>query len=118
MVCPTCEQNIEEEFRLNKIEDSKTKAQELQSGLEKLETVIESEMARESKFKKISGDITNNLNEISKNKRVVLSEDLQKKLIHGYYASTSFIDAQIKIVLDSSVHELNCVNEASEFLIG
>ena len=33
--------------------------------------------------------------EISKNKRVVLSEDFQKKLIHGYYASTSFIDAQI-----------------------
>jgi arylsulfatase A-like enzyme len=33
--------------------------------------------------------------EISKNKKVVLSEDFQKKLIHGYYASTSFIDAQI-----------------------
>jgi GH35 family endo-1,4-beta-xylanase len=35
----------------------------------------------------------------SKNKRVVLSEEFQKNLIHGYYASTSFIDAQIgKIV--------------------
>ncbi|MAH20214.1 MAG: hypothetical protein CMB96_02015 [Flavobacteriaceae bacterium] len=33
--------------------------------------------------------------EISKNNRVILSEDLQKNLIHGYYASTSFIDAQI-----------------------
>jgi len=77
-VCPTCEQNIEEEFRLNKIEDSKTKAQELQSGLEKLETVIESEMARESKFKKISGDITNNLNEISKNNNTISS--LQKQV--------------------------------------
>ena len=37
--------------------------------------------------------------EISKNKRVILSEECQKNLIHGYYASTSFIDAQIgKIV--------------------
>ena len=33
--------------------------------------------------------------EISKNNRVILSEDLQINLIHGYYASTSFIDAQI-----------------------
>ena len=32
---------------------------------------------------------------ISKDNRVVLSEELQKKLIQGYYASTSFVDAQI-----------------------
>ena len=37
--------------------------------------------------------------EISKNNRVILSEDLQKNLIHGYYASTSFIDAQIGIIM-------------------
>ena len=37
--------------------------------------------------------------EISKNNRVKLSKEFQKDLIHGYYASTSFIDAQIgKIV--------------------
>ena len=37
--------------------------------------------------------------EISKNNRVELSEEFQRDLIHGYYASTSFIDAQIgKIV--------------------
>ena len=70
-VCPTCEQNIEEDFRLNKIEDSKNKAQELQSGLKQLEKVIESEELREFEFKKISGDITNNLNEISKNNTTI-----------------------------------------------
>ena len=32
-VCPTCTQNIEEEFRLNKISDVESKAQELQKRL-------------------------------------------------------------------------------------
>ena len=38
--------------------------------------------------------------EISKNNRVILSEEFQKDLIHGYYASTSFIDAQIGKIVD------------------
>ena len=38
--------------------------------------------------------------EVSENKRVVLSETFQKKLIHGYYAATSFVDAQIGKILD------------------
>ena len=38
--------------------------------------------------------------EISKNNRVKLSEEFQKDLIHGYYASTSFIDAQIGRIVD------------------
>lgn len=78
-VCPTCEQNIEEEFRLNKIDDSQNKAQELRSGLEQLEKVIESERIRESKFKKISGDIANNLNEISKNNTTISGLQRQVK---------------------------------------
>ena len=40
------------------------------------------------------------LHEISKNNRVILSEEFQKDLIHGYYASTSFIDAQIGKIMD------------------
>jgi len=40
----------------------------------------------------ITPEISYNLSE---NKRVVLSEEFQRKLIHGYYASTSFIDTQI-----------------------
>ena len=38
--------------------------------------------------------------EISKNNRVKLSNEFQKDLIHGYYASTSFIDAQIGKIVD------------------
>ena len=38
--------------------------------------------------------------EISENNRVKLSNEFQKDLIHGYYASTSFIDAQIGKIVD------------------
>lgn len=38
--------------------------------------------------------------EISKKNRVKLSDEFQKDLIHGYYASTSFIDAQIGKIVD------------------
>ena len=39
-VCPTCEQDIEEDFRINKIADAQTKAKELQSGYKELEEAI------------------------------------------------------------------------------
>ena len=40
-VCPTCTQSIDEEFRLNKIEDAQSKAKELREGYEKLEESIQ-----------------------------------------------------------------------------
>jgi DNA repair exonuclease SbcCD ATPase subunit len=70
-VCPTCDQNIEESFRLNRIEDSQNKAKELQTGFNELEDAIEKEELRESTFKSISGDITNKLNEISQNNTAI-----------------------------------------------
>lgn len=70
-VCPTCDQNIEESFRLNRIDDSQNKAKELQSGFNELEDAIEKEELRESTFKLISGDITNKLNEISQNNTAI-----------------------------------------------
>ena len=39
-VCPTCTQHIEEEFRINKIDDAQNKAKELQSGYKELEEAI------------------------------------------------------------------------------
>lgn len=70
-VCPTCDQNIEESFRLNRIEDSQNKAKELQTGFNELEDAIEKEELRESTFKLISGDITKKLNEISQNNTAI-----------------------------------------------
>jgi len=66
-VCPTCNQDIEESFRVNRIEDSQNKAQELQKGYQELQEAIKEEEARESKFNTISGDIRKLLNGINQN---------------------------------------------------
>ena len=66
-VCPTCTQNIEEEFRLNKISDVESKASELKKGYEELESSIKSEQERERQFTKLSKEITKLNNGISKN---------------------------------------------------
>jgi len=66
-VCPTCTQNIEEEFRLNRIENTKNKAKELQQGFKELENTIKLEQERERQFLELSKEITKLNNEISKN---------------------------------------------------
>ncbi len=67
MVCPTCTQSIDEEFRINKINDAQTKAKELQSGYKELEEAIEEEEERERQFIALSKEITKLNNDISKN---------------------------------------------------
>ncbi|NBU48348.1 MAG: ATP-binding cassette domain-containing protein, partial [Flavobacteriales bacterium] len=49
-VCPTCTQEIDNEFRINKIEDAQNKAKELQSGYQELEEAIKEEERRERQF--------------------------------------------------------------------
>ena len=66
-VCPTCEQGIEEEFRINKIADAQTKAKELQSGYKELEQAIKKEEEREHQFTQLSKEITTLTHGISKN---------------------------------------------------
>ena len=66
-VCPTCTQSIEEEFRINKINDAQTKAKELQSGYKELEQAIKEEEEREHHFTTLSKEITNLTHGISKN---------------------------------------------------
>ena len=66
-VCPTCEQDIEENFRLNRISSSQDKASELQKGYQELLVAIKSEEEREAQFKQISGDLTKLLNGITQN---------------------------------------------------
>lgn len=66
-VCPTCEQDIEESFRINRIGDSQDKAKELQKGFEELKLAIEKEEQRESNHKSISLEVASLLNGISKN---------------------------------------------------
>ena len=67
VTCPTCTQNIEEEFRLNRIADVETKAKELQNGYKELQFKIKSEQERELSFNKLSKEITKLNNDISQN---------------------------------------------------
>ena len=66
-VCPTCTQAIDEDFRLNKIEDAQNKAKELQSGYKELEEAIKKEEEREHHFTNLSKEITSLTHGISKN---------------------------------------------------
>jgi DNA repair exonuclease SbcCD ATPase subunit len=66
-VCPTCTQNIEEEFRLNRITDAQNKAKELQKGFQELEETINLEQDRERQFTVLSKEITKLNHEISQN---------------------------------------------------
>ena len=66
-VCPTCNQDIEETFRINRITDAQNKAKELQSGYKELEDAINKEEERERQFTALSKEITNLNNDISKN---------------------------------------------------
>ena len=65
--CPTCGQNIEEEFRLNRISDAQNTAKELKDGYEELEKTIKFEQERERQFNSLSKEITKLNNDISKN---------------------------------------------------
>ncbi len=66
-VCPTCTQDIEEEFRLNRIDDAQNKAKELQSGYKELEEAIKTEQERERQFTTLSKELTQLTHGISQN---------------------------------------------------
>ena len=72
-VCPTCEQTIEEGFRINKIRTSQDKAKELQKGYEELLGAIKEEELRESNFTTISGEISKLLNGVTSNNTQITS---------------------------------------------
>jgi len=87
-VCPTCDQDIEESFRVNRIKDSQNKAKELQKGYEELLGAIKTEELRESKFSTITSELTNLLNDISKN-------NVQ---ISGYQKQVSGLESEIQTI--------------------
>jgi len=66
-VCPTCNQDIEETFRINRIDDAQSKAKELQSGYIQLEEAIKEEEERERHFINLSKEITSLTHGISQN---------------------------------------------------
>ena len=66
-VCPTCTQEIDDTFRINRINDAQNKAKELQSGYKELEEAIKEEEGRERQFNTITKEILKLTNDISQN---------------------------------------------------
>ncbi len=65
-VCPTCTQSIEESFRIDKINDAKSNAKELEKGYKELEEAIRLEEERETQFKEFTTEASKLTHEISK----------------------------------------------------
>ena len=66
-VCPTCGQDLEESFRLNRIDDAQSRAQELREGYKKLEESITEEGIRERHFTTLTKEISELTHGISQN---------------------------------------------------
>jgi len=80
-VCPTCTQTIEEDFRLNRIEDVQNKAKELQKGFQELDDTIKFEQERERQFTLLSKEITKLNHEVSQNNtRISLNQRQMRDL--------------------------------------
>lgn len=89
-VCPTCTQDIEEEFRLNRIADAQNKAKDLQKGYQELEEAIAFEKERERQFIALSKEIIKLNNEISQNNtRISLNQRQIRDLEHEIQTITS-----------------------------
>ena len=89
-VCPTCTQDIEESFRLNRIEDVQNKAKELKDGYAELEKTIEFEQERERQFNALSKEITKLTHDISQNNtRISLNQRQIRDLEHEIQTITS-----------------------------
>ena len=56
-VCPTCTQDLSDEFRHDMIEDGKSKLEEMHGGYEELTTAIEAEEKRSEKFLELSQQV-------------------------------------------------------------
>ena len=84
-VCPTCQQDIEEDFRLDRIGEAQSKLQELQEGFKQLEESIKEEENRELLFTKLTKEITSLSHDISQNNTRISglqrqSRDLQSEV--------------------------------------
>ena len=89
-VCPTCQQDIEEEFRVNRISDAQNKAKELKKGYEELEQTIKFEQERERQFIALSQEITKLTHGISKNNtRISLNQRQIRELEHEIQTITN-----------------------------
>ena len=89
-VCPTCTQSINEEFRIDRINDAHSKAKELQSGYKELENAIQKEEEREHQFTQLSQEISTLNNDISQN----------NTKISGFQRQIRDLESEIQTITD------------------
>ena len=89
-VCPTCQQGIEEDFRLDRIGEAQSKLQELQEGFKQLEESIKEEENRELLFTKLTKEITSLSHDISQN----------NTRISGLQRQSRDLQSEVQIVTD------------------
>ena len=89
-VCPTCTQSINEEFRIDRINDAQSKAKELQSGYQELEKAIKNEEEREHQFTQLSQEISKLNNDISQN----------NTKISGFQRQIRDLESEIQTITD------------------
>jgi len=92
-VCPTCTQDIEDGFRLNKIDELQQVLTSHDNALQELEDTIVKEEERQQKFLELQKEITNTQNEISKiNVRISNSNKLRASLEQEIQTITNRIE--------------------------
>ena len=92
-VCPTCTQDIDERFRLDRIADAQNKAKELQKGFQELEETMKFEQERERQFLALSKEITKLNHEISQNNTRI---SLSQRQIRNLESEVQIITEQLK----------------------
>ena len=116
-VCPTCTQDLSDEFRADKIEEGKTKLDEMNIGYEELQTAIKDEEERNEKFLELTQEVNtknttitninyqlmsirNNIDEISKEIKELEGSTPDKK--------AEFVKLE-GLIEDKKVTKKNCV---------
>ena len=87
-VCPTCTQNIEEEFRLNKIVDIEAKSKEVNQGQQELKKSIKDEQKKQNSFLQISREVTQLTHELN----------LKNVSISGLRKQVKDVESEIQIL--------------------
>ena len=82
-ICPTCTQNIEEEFRLNKIETIESNAKEIQEDQKHLLNSIKSEKKKQNEFIQITKEVSKLINDINFNNVEISGFRKQIKIIES-----------------------------------
>jgi len=78
-VCPTCTQEIENEFRLNKIGEIESKTEELNQAYNDLQSTIAEEQKKDNEFVEISKEVNKINNDISTNNTKIFEYQRQSR---------------------------------------